>query len=280
MSGPPEVSLTLPVLNGETYLAEAIESVLAQTFSSWELLVVDDGSTDGTADLLRRYSERRPDQVRALQHPGGENRGMMASRSLGLRHSRGRFIARLDADDVLRPTAFQDQVELLNRHPDAAMTYGPVEMWRSWAGPQAKGDKFQPLTVARNTPLPPPQVLRAFLTDGRDEPVGMFVRKDVVERVGGFSVQGLHGDLYEDIALNVKICLRHPVIAADRSWYRYRQHDASYCSVVRRKDEFELGQLRFLEWVDAYLAREAPADPDLRQILAASLERQRALVRR
>src|SRR5262245_45738285 len=126
---------------------------------------------------------------------------------------------------------------------------------------------------------PQVSIRRSPLTDGRDEPVGMFVRREVMDQVDGYTVHGLHRDLYEDIALNVKICLRHPVIASDRSWYRYRQHPDSYCSVARKQDEYETGALRFLEWVGAHLTENRVSDAELWDILRKALERQRAVTR-
>ena len=77
----------------ERFLEEAIESVVAQTYASWELLLVDDGSRDGSTAIARRYVRRFPDRMRYLEHPGHANLGMSASRNLGIRHSRGSYVA-------------------------------------------------------------------------------------------------------------------------------------------------------------------------------------------
>ena len=193
--------MTIPVLNGEKYLDQAVESVLAQTYESWELLIVDDGSTDRSKEIAERFARDWPRKIIVLDHPGRENRGMIASRNLGLSRSRGQYIARLDADDVLQPTAFEDQIAIMMAHPSVAMTYGPVEMWLSWSSTESRADIFQTLSVPRNTTLMPPQVLAAFLADDRDEPVGMFVRRSVLDDIGGCASAGLHRELYEDIRL-------------------------------------------------------------------------------
>ena len=122
MTSYPMVSVTIPVLNGEKYLDQAVESVLAQTCDSWELLIVDDGSTDRGREIAERFARDWSGKIIVLDHPGRENRGMMASRNLGLSRSRGQYIARLDADDVLRPTAFEDQIAVMVAHPSVAMT--------------------------------------------------------------------------------------------------------------------------------------------------------------
>jgi glycosyltransferase involved in cell wall biosynthesis len=83
------VSAIIIFFDAERWLAEAIDSVRAQTLGDWELLLVDDGSRDGGPALARVEAARAPDRVRYLQHPGHQNRGMSAARNLGLRHARG-----------------------------------------------------------------------------------------------------------------------------------------------------------------------------------------------
>src|SRR6266545_8317921 len=96
----PLVSTVMIFLDAEPFLEEAIDSVFVQTYRHWELLLVDDGSTDGSSDIAKRYAREHPGRVRYLEHPGHENRGTSASRNLGVRHSRGELVALLDADDV------------------------------------------------------------------------------------------------------------------------------------------------------------------------------------
>src|SRR5713226_10047705 len=93
------VSVIMIFLDEEKFIREAIESVFPQTYDNWELLLVDDGSTAGSTDIARRYAEQHPGKVRYLDHEGHRNRGMSASRNLGIRHARGDYIAFLDADD-------------------------------------------------------------------------------------------------------------------------------------------------------------------------------------
>src|SRR5689334_12493479 len=128
------VSVIIIFLNAERFIEEALESVLRQTYGAWELLLVDDGSTDSSTQIARRYAERLPAKVRYLEHDRHANLGMSASRNLGIRHSRGEFIAFLDADDVWLPRKLEEQVAILNAHPDAAMLYGRTQKWFGWTG--------------------------------------------------------------------------------------------------------------------------------------------------
>ena len=87
------VSVVVIFLDAERFLEEAVGSVLAQTFDHWELLLVDDGSTDGSTAIARRYARTHPGRIRYLEHDGHRTLGMSASRNLGLFHGRGHYIA-------------------------------------------------------------------------------------------------------------------------------------------------------------------------------------------
>ena len=139
MNRKPLISVVIIFLNAERFIAEAIESVFGQTYKDWELLLVDDGSSDVSSAIARRYTEQHPEKVYYFEHAGHENRGMSASRNLGIRHARGQYIALLDADDVWLPKKLEYQVEILSRYPEAGMVVGPIQWWYSWTG---KPDDF------------------------------------------------------------------------------------------------------------------------------------------
>ena len=111
----PLVSVVMPVFNGEKYLAEAIESILDQTFTDFELLIVDDGSQDRSAEIIRAY-EKRDDRIRFFQLE--RNVGMASARNHALDASKGEYIAAMDCDDVSMPVRLQRQVQFLQSNPD------------------------------------------------------------------------------------------------------------------------------------------------------------------
>lgn len=111
----PLVSVIMPVYNGEKYLAEAIESILAQTFTDFELLIVDDGSTDDSAAIIRSYEERES-RIRFFQLP--RNMGMADARNHGIAAARGDYIAGMDCDDISLPLRLEKQVNFLLAHPE------------------------------------------------------------------------------------------------------------------------------------------------------------------
>lgn len=118
----PLVSVIIPAYNAERYVAEAIDSVLAQTYPSREIIVVDDGSTDRTAEIVTGYGEA----VRLVRQ---RNKGPAAARNTGIREARGEFIAFLDADDVWTRANLELQLTFLGAHPDHVLSYGWVRFF-------------------------------------------------------------------------------------------------------------------------------------------------------
>jgi len=266
MAGAPVVSVVLIFLDAEPFLDEAIRSVRDQRLVGWELLLVDDGSRDGSSETARRHASEDPARIRCLEHEGHANRGMSASRNLGIAHAGGRHVTFLDADDVLVPEALGTLVGLLEREPRAAMAYGPVEYWYSWAGPGApRADFVQRLGVPTGVLLEPPALLLAFLRRRAAAPSGMIVRAGVLRRVGGF-VEAFRG-MYEDQAFCAKLCLAHPVVTTAACVYRYRQHPASSSSAADRSGQNDFGRGPFLDWLAGYLDEQGVRGGPVREAL-------------
>ncbi|MGQ4649262.1 glycosyltransferase [Lyngbya aestuarii] len=119
----PLVSVIIPAYNAAQFLAEAIESVISQTFTDWELLVIDDGSTDSTASLVQRYSQQDY-RVRLFSQV---NQGVSYTRNLGVEMTQGKFIAFLDADDRWLPDKLAVQIKFLNERSDVGISFGRVK---------------------------------------------------------------------------------------------------------------------------------------------------------
>ena len=115
----PRVSITIPSFNCARYLGRAIDSALAQTYADYEIIVVDDGSTDDTRGVLTRFG----DKIRYVYQPNG---GLSSARNLALAHASGEFIAYLDADDLWYPHRLQTQVAFLDTHPACGFVHSDV----------------------------------------------------------------------------------------------------------------------------------------------------------
>lgn len=124
MNKPVQISVLMPVYNCALYLAEAIESILNQTFSDFELIILDDCSTDGSAQLAQTFTDER-----IVYHRNEKNLGLANNLNVGLRMAKGKYIARMDGDDISFSERFQTQIDFLESHPDIDLCSCGLEMF-------------------------------------------------------------------------------------------------------------------------------------------------------
>ena len=270
----PEVSVVVPFFNAGRFLEECIASVFAQTYTSWELLLVDDGSTDNGTAVARTHVARDPSRVRYFQHPGRERRGASAARNLGIQRARGRYVAFLDADDVWLPGKLEAQVAILEAHPEAAMAYNRTQFWYSWTGDveDRRRDYMERLGVPPDTLITPPTLLSLILREESPVPCtcSVLIRRDAVERVGGFEESFF--DVFTDQAFYAKVFFHLPVFAADGCWDRYRQHPDQSCATVERTGRIPRARRAFLEWLERYLVDHQARGTNVWHALQHALE--------
>jgi len=266
----PLVSVVMPFLDGMRFLPEAIDSVVTQAYPEWELMLVDDGSTDGSSALARDYARGWPGRIRYLEHAGHSNRGKSTSRNLGIAQARGDLLAFLDADDVFLPDKLTRQVGLLSAQADAVMVYGNTEYWVSWNPdrPVLQHDRLGRLGVATGCAYPPPRLLEAWLRKPGIVPCicSLLARRAPAVACGAFdeSIQ----DMYEDQVFLAKMVLAGPVFVEEGCGERYRQHAGSTSARAiegRRYHPTRPNESRraFLQWLAGYVARD-PAGGDER----------------
>ncbi|WP_119681082.1 glycosyltransferase family 2 protein [Indioceanicola profundi] len=265
MTTGPLISVIIPFLNLERFLAEAVESVLAQSFQDWELILVDDGSSDGSTEIAKRYAERHPGRIRRVEHPGHANLGISASRNLGRRHARGRWIASLDGDDVWLAGKLAEQMEILSRHPEVGLVIGASRYWHGWTGraEDAAKDRVVAIGAPPDKVYAPPHLLELLypLAGGAAPSMNtVLVRADVVDRVGGW--ENSFRVAYEDQAFLTKIYLATPVYVSAACWDLYRQRPGSSMQVDLTGASYNLHRSRFLHWFEEYLrGRELTGTP-------------------
>jgi GT2 family glycosyltransferase len=165
----PLVSVIIPTYNRWPVVAEAVESVLGQSFGSYELIVVDDGSEDGTLDGLRAYGSG----VLAVSKP---RRGVASARNLGASHSSGRYLAFLDSDDLWRPAKLKVQADYMESHPEVQICQ-TEEIWLR------NGARVNPGKRHRK---PSGDIFRASLDLCLVSPSAVMMTRDLLRRVGGF----------------------------------------------------------------------------------------------
>ena len=274
----PTVSVVIIFLDPSgAYLRDAIESVRAQNLSDWELILVDDGSSDDSTAVAKNYAKAEADRVRYLEHPGHANLGMSASRNLGIAAARGRYVAFLDADDTWLPERLSHHVVDLETCTEAAMVYGPTLYWHSWSADAIEDDWIGPLGLASERVHAPPSVLRAFIeTRGAILPgiCSLTVRREAILAVGGFEPK--FRGCYEDQVLISKICAHYPVYVTACCLDRYRQHAASCTARAAQAGEYLADRPhptreRYLRWLIEYLDGHGLTDAALRRGLAREL---------
>ncbi len=203
----PLVSVVIPCFNQGHYLGEAIESVFAQTYPAFEVIAVDDGSTDNSHEVAARY----PD-VRRFRQP---NRGVAAARNLGLAQSRGEMVVFLDADDRLLPNALELGVAAMIKRPHIAFAAGMSrdigedgKVLRKRGQPLVMQDHY--LNLLKD----------CYIWSGSS----LVSRRSAIAAVGGFNEELEAGDDYE---LYLKLARRYPIFCHDSVVTEYRRHGSN-----------------------------------------------------
>ncbi len=253
-TAPGRVSVVMPVLDGARFLAEAVESVIAQAYPDWELLIVDDGSTDGSREIARDFADRHPDRIRTLPPEGEGRRGASRARNRGIAAATGEFLGLLDADDVWLPDKLSEQVPRLASRPDVGFVYGPTHWWYGWTGApeDAARDATMPLGPARELVLEGTRALALILRHRLAVPCtcALLARTSSVRDVGAFEEQFVK--LYTDQSFYAKLLLRGPVMVMHRVLDLYRQHPRSACNSASPEDLREARRV-YLDWLLGYL---------------------------
>lgn len=215
----PLVSVIMPAYNARPYIGEAIRSVLTQDYPNVELIVVDDGSRDGTAEEARAFGER----VRVFQRSNG---GAAAARNFGLTQARGELIAFLDADDIWLPGKLSAQVRYLDDHPEVGLVYAKFMRWY----PAADG-RFGPPPAAQDDPAKGELIAEhsgwiycELLYDSIVCIITALIRRPVLEAVGMFDESLRTGEDYE---FWMRISRLFPAAKLNRTVAYYRMHPQS-----------------------------------------------------
>jgi Glycosyltransferases involved in cell wall biogenesis len=216
-NGCPCVSCVLPVFNCERYLEEAIESILGQTYPNFELIVIDDGSTDRSGSISDEFAAKEP-RIRVIHQ---KNAGIAAALNAGIALASGEYIARMDGDDVALPTRFERQVDVLEENP-AIVLLGCVchtidaqgNMW------EPALSKSEPLTIAEAQLDSFPPLIHQVCHPS------VMVRTAAVRQIGGYKSAY---DYAEDYDLYLRIAALGAIGELNEPLLLYRKHASSIC---------------------------------------------------
>jgi glycosyltransferase involved in cell wall biosynthesis len=213
-SGVVAVSVITPAWNAAAFLTETLDSVLGQTFTDWEMLVVDDGSSDETPHIVASYA-RRDARIRLLRQA---NAGPSAARNHAMREARGRFFAFLDSDDRWAPTFLAAQLEVFERYPDT----GLVTANGYFLGGPFDGQSTRPL--AAGYPILP---LTELIANESAVFIMTVFRREVFETIGGFDERQWRSEDYDFWLRAATAGFRFRRNPAPLGWYRVRGNSLS-----------------------------------------------------
>lgn len=238
----PLVSVVVPAYNVEDYVAECLESILTQTYPRVEVIVLDDASTDGTAEVLAGYAG----EVRVVQQE--ENRGQFETANRGIRLGDGDLVAYFHADDVYEPEILEREVAAFREHPEVGAVFSLDTFI------DAEGRPFHRLDPPDSVPLDRPMSYRELLDNLLRHknpflrtPTAM-VRSDVYDEVGLFDPDRWKNT--SDFDMWVRIAREHPILVLDQHLYRYRHFHGSS---AQRYHHLRVEPNRFFSIMDHYL---------------------------
>lgn len=219
------VSVIMPVYNGEKYIAEAIESVIRQTYADWELIIVDDCSTDSTKKILNNVRDKR---VKIFRNE--KNLGSVASRNLALRESSAEYVAILDADDIAEPERFSEEIRFLDNHSDC----GVVASW---------------VKIINEKGLPTGVILKD-VTPAEKAPIKLLFHNFIANSSTMIRRSALPAEPFrqeavpvEDVDLWLRMIQKWKFVTLPKILTRYRKHDKGISKIYSAKKEEVMDRL-------------------------------------
>ncbi len=228
MTAPP-ITVLMPVYNGETYLREAIESVLDQTFPDFEFIIFDDGSTDGSLEIIRDYDDKR---INLIQNR--RNVGIAGNLNRGISLARGKYILRMDADDICLPGRFEEQFKFMETNRDVAVCGAWVEFI---------GKKIKWLTGnILKDPTHPEEIRCYFLFNCVLKHPTVIIRKEVFQQEGYLYDEKVNRA--EDYDLWVRVSKKYDLANLSKVLLKYRVHQTNISAVHKKENVNQSNEIR------------------------------------
>ena len=164
----PLVSVILPAYNAEKTLFESVQSIVKQTYNEWELLLINDGSKDNTDKVIKQFSDKR---IRYIENDG--NKGLIYTLNRGISLSKGKYIIRMDADDISFPERIQCQVEYMENHPDTIVCGSYIETFGENVDSVVRSYHTESDDIKKAYPIQPPFAHPSVI-----------IRRDILEKEG------------------------------------------------------------------------------------------------
>ncbi|MBC7509743.1 MAG: glycosyltransferase family 2 protein [Ferruginibacter sp.] len=270
MNSQPLVSIIIPFLNPGDWLTEAIDSVLAQTYTNLEIILIDDGSVDEDAAIALKYCGRFPGQIFYYMHESHVNKGLTASRNLGLSKARGTLIAFLDADDCWMPAKLTEQLSLFEAMPEIQVICEASLFWYNWNDVEKENSIMH--IGAEPGVYNPPQLMELLYPFGEGQPPcpsGIIIKREVIDRCGGFeeSFSGIY-QLYEDQAFLFKVYSSEIIYISNQVNNLYRKRENSMSSAANNLEIYNTVRKFYANWIENYLTKISGHNPAIDSLLA------------
>ena len=234
----PKISIIIPTYNRARYVCEAVDSVFAQTYKDYEIIIIDDGSTDNTRETLKKYGDR-------IQYIYQKNMGPPAAMNTGVRRAKGEYYVILGDDDALMPDMLERQVEVMDRNPDVAFVCGGVHFM------DGSGQIYKTSRDGRHRE----KTFKSLLFDNFVWHLTAVVRRKVSEEMGHFdeNLATTH-----DHDLWIRMAIKYRFEYTDAPLAKFRRHPGNYSKGLNLhlKDHLAIldkpavrGQLTRQEWV-------------------------------
>jgi glycosyltransferase involved in cell wall biosynthesis len=247
-----QVSIIIPCYNASAFLAETLNSIFAQTYQEWEVVIVDDCSTDNSLEIAKQYEARYPDRIKVVQVPFDTNQGASYARNYGLQFTKGELINYIDADDLLIPDKIEKQVRVIQQYPSIGWVIANAHYFYE----EPKNTNISYTSQYKNISpgvYPVPYLLEFFIKNFAITPCLMtaLIRKEVIEQIGGwnddFKMNFTDQVFYAKIVLNYDTYIMEEVVA----WYR--QHENSSTNLGLRSKNFLINQFKYWTWLENYV---------------------------
>lgn len=250
----PKISIITPLYNGSRTLMETAESVLSQDYKDWEWILFDDGSSDGTQEIVKKLSNDYSGKIFYFEHSDNKNFGTAYTRNRAVEKSNGGIISFIDQDDIWYENRLSNQLNIFDRLEDCSMIWGPVLYWykeRTYKQPVGyKGNGIKSGIYS------PPHFVKIFLNNLRGTPLpsASFVRRKHFDEAGGFE-ESIRGS--EDIVLWLKLAQKFQIYYDDEILTKYRKHQDSTLRQANESGTMDEWNLIFYKWVINFLKKNS-----------------------
>lgn len=251
----PAVSVVIPCFRGGELLAPSIESVLAQTETDWELILVDNNASEETKAVISRFVQLYPQKIRGIHEP---DQGNSSARNRGLKEARGAYIAFLDDDDQMYPDRLSLQMEALSKHTEAVLCFGGID-WVSY------DDSRVVKTCARDADFPFFPESSQHLTNSfrlkfpEPRPSSVMIRRSIIPKVGGFD-QHFNPFFLEETDFYFRMAQIGPFVEVNRPVIRFRMPSPEFLKKKRidnvKKFRLLLNQDYFFSKIKTFLTEK------------------------